>query len=416
MDRRKFFKTGIVASAAALSCSSSQRNELNKATLDKLDKVLEGTVIQKENFKEPVFIKAVNLLRNGNHFIVEVIAANGATGYAISNNAHMVYLYPILVGRIAPLFVDKDARDLDELIEDVYVSNSNYKYQGLAFWVSLASVEFAVLDLLGKVTQKPVGELLGGVFNKEIAVYQANNYRGRTAEESVDLIRKAVEETNAKAAKYKIGGRMRKNADFPPGRTEKLIPLVRKVLGDELTIYADSNGSYDVENSIRIGRMLEDTNVSFFEEPCRFDHYDETKAVADILDIPIAGGEQESSMWAFRWLIANGAHQVVQPDVFYFGGMVRSIKVARMADVLGIPCTPHISGSGLGYLYMLNFVSAVKNAGSYHEYKGLNKEIPFDCPTSLLKPVDGVIKVPTSPGMGIELDRNFIQNAKKVEI
>ena len=66
------------------------------------------------------------------------------------------------------------------------------------------------------------------------------------------------------------------------------------------------------------------------------------------LKIPIAGGEQEPSLHMFRWLIANDALQIVQPDMFYFGGMVRSMKVARMAAALGKECTPHISGSGLG--------------------------------------------------------------------
>ena len=159
---------------------------------------------------------------------------------------------------------------------------------------------------------------------------------------------------------------------------------------------------------------MEEYDYDFFEEPVPFDWYEETKAVADGLDIPIAGGEQEPSMHQFEWLIRNEALQVVQPDIFYFGGMIRSMRVARMADQMGISCTPHISGSGLGYLYMMHFVSALPNAGPYHEFKGWNDEIPLHCPTSPLTSEGGVIKVPTGPGLGVEIDPEYVERHKKV--
>jgi len=113
-------------------------------------------------------------------------------------------------------------------------------------------------------------------------------------------------------------------------------------------------------------------------------------------------------MHNFRWLIANRALDIVQPDIFYFGGMIRSIKVARMAELLGMPCTPHISGSGLGYLYMMHFVSVIPNPGQFHEFKGFNKEIPLQCETSDLNSDGGIVSVPTGPGSGIEIDPDFI--------
>ncbi len=76
--------------------------------------------------------------------------------------------------------------------------------------------------------------------------------------------------------------------------------------------------------------------------------------------------------------------------MFYFGGMIRSMKVARMAEAFGKECTPHISGSGLGYLYMMHFVSAIPNAGPFHEFKGFNEELPFTCATSSLSSNGGL--------------------------
>lgn len=72
-----------------------------------------------------------------------------------------------------------------------------------------------------------------------------------------------------------------------------------------MDIHADSNSSYDPPEAIRVGRLLEDIGAVYYEEPCPFDHLEDTKTVADALAIPVSGGEQESSQRRFRWMIAN---------------------------------------------------------------------------------------------------------------
>ncbi len=409
-SRRNFLKTSSVSAVGTtffLGAAASEK-KIDKPNYEQLDEVLARPVLKTELFSSPVIIEKLELLRLDDNFLCRVISTDGAVGISVSNNMQMVSLYPIFVNRLKPFFIGKDAVELEKLLDEVYVYQSNYKLQNLAFWVPLATIEFAILDLLGRIANKSIGEMIGEIHNPEIAVYQANNYRGKSAKESIVEIVKNVEETQAKAVKFKVGGRMSSNADYPPGRTEELIPLVRKTFGDKMAIYADSNGSYDAKEAIRIGKMLQEYKIDFYEEPVPFDWYDETKEVADALDIPIAGGEQEPSMHGFRWLIGNNALHIVQPDIFYFGGMVRSIKVARMAATKGMTCVPHISGSGVGYLYMMHFVSAVPNAGPFHEFKGFNTEIPINCSTSDLESHGGVVKVPTGPGMGVEIDPVYI--------
>ena len=380
----------------------------------KLDEVLARPVLKSDLFTDPVIIESLELLRYENNFICRVRSSGGAEGTSVGNNAQLISLYPIFLNRLQPFFIGKDARMLERVLDEVYVYKSNYKVQNLALWVPQATIEFAILDMLGRIAGKSIGELIGEIHNPEVAVYRANNYRGETALESIEKIKQNVEETRAKAVKFKVGGRMSKDADYPPGRTEELIPLVRKTFGDDMVIYADSNGSYSAGEAIRIGKLMEEYQFDFYEEPVPFDWYEETKEVADALDVPIAGGEQEPSMHQFRWLIANDALDIVQPDMFYFGGMIRSMKVARMAEAFDKPCVPHISGSGLGYLYMMHFVSAVPNAGPYHEFKGFNKEIPAECKTSSLESEEGVVTVPSGPGMGLEIDPDYI--AKHVPV
>jgi L-alanine-DL-glutamate epimerase-like enolase superfamily enzyme len=415
-NRREFLRSTalIVAGAPILMGANSVDDESIKHKYSQLDQVLNQPVLKKELFSSSVIIEKLELLRLNDNFICRVISKEGAEGISVSNNMQMVSLYPIFVNRLQPYFIGKDAVELEKLLEEVYVFQSNYKLQSLALWIPLATIEFAILDMLGRIAGKSLGELIGEIHHPEIAVYQANNYRGKSAKESIKLIVENVEKTQAKAVKFKVGGRM-SNSDTPPGRTEELIPLIRKTFGEEMTIYADSNGSYDLKEAIRIGNILEEYKIDFYEEPVPFDWYEETKQVADVLKIPIAGGEQEPSLRNFRWLIANDALQIVQPDIFYFGGMIRSMKVARMADSQGISCVPHISGSGLGYLYMIHFVSALPNAGKFHEFKGFNTEIPLNCSTSDLESSEGVVKVPTGSGSGIEIDSAYINNHKLVK-
>lgn len=414
-NRRQFLSSALAAGSLlplrGVTCGAETPDDSDLAR--RLDEASAQPVLRREGFSEPVRIASVEVLRAEEQYIVRVVSSDGAVGHAVSTRQRMQYLCPMLLQRVAPYFLGKDARDLDALVDGVYLHEGNYKLQGLAFWVCVASVEMAVLDMLGRTAGVSIVRLVGEPLRKRVGVYYANNYRGKTAEESVRRMQENVARYPVGAIKFKIGGRMSRNADDPAGRTEALIPLVREAFGDRMVIYADSNGSYDSVEAIRIGSILEEHGVAFYEEPCPFDHLEETRRVADALEIPIAGGEQESSMRRFRWMILNNAVQVVQPDLFYFGGFVRSIRVARMAAEAGMQVTPHMAGVSLGYLYVLHFASCVQNVGPHMEFKGKNDAVPFRCPTSTLElNDDGTLTAPTGPGLGIEIDEDYLSRAE----
>jgi L-alanine-DL-glutamate epimerase-like enolase superfamily enzyme len=413
LSRRSFLVDTIAAGVIASSARGAKAREERTATDRLLDDAASAPVLQVDRLDKPVKIVAMDLLRNGRNFVVRVRTADGAEGIGVPNAMHLVHTYPIFVNRVAPFFVGKDARELEPLLWELYRHDDNYKYQGLALWVCVAAAEFAILDLLGKLTNRPIGDLLGGVKRREIAVYRASGIRGNTPENEVANLKQIVAESGAKALKFRLGGRMNKNADSLPGRTERLIPLVRETFGKEMTLYADSNSSYDVPKAIEVGRLMEEYDYAFYEEPCRFDHFEETKAVADALSIPVAAGEQEFSDYGFRWMIANRGVDIVQPDLHYHGGFIRSMRVARMAHAAGMQCTPHMSGSGLGYLDAAHFVSCIPNPVPFTEFKG-DSDIPATSDTSSLKCENGVVRVPTGPGFGITIDTAFIRKAVKV--
>lgn len=346
----------------------------------------------------PVIIESIDLLRKGRQHFIRVRSTDGAEGIAL-DNSRAQYLGPIFQQRVAPFFIGKDARNLEELLWDLYRWGSNYKLQGLAFWSPVAWVEFAILDLLGRVAGQSMGELLGGVVRDRIPFYVASGRRDSTPEEEVDYLQGLIDETKATAVKYRVGGRMSRNADALPGRTPQLIELSRKVLGDDIAIHADSNSSYDPPQAIEVGRMLEAIGAVYFEEPCPFDRLEDTKQVADALTIPVAGGEQEYSHWRFQWAIQNRAVDIVQPDLHYYGGLIRSIRVSRMAELREMPTTVHISG-GFGFIYMLHFASRTPDIGRFQEYKRNIEKYRdwFDPPLEI---IEGALVVPKGPGVGI---------------
>ncbi|MEO8024837.1 MAG: mandelate racemase/muconate lactonizing enzyme family protein [Bryobacteraceae bacterium] len=381
-------------------------------SMEELERAAALPVLKRDGLDKPVVIRSVELLKQDKDYFVRVRSADGAEGVSVCNPPRADYLDRIFKDLVAPVFLKKDARDLEDLLWQCYRHGDNYKLYGIALWSPLAWVEMAVLDMLGRINGKPIGQLIGDVRRKDIAVYVASGRRDSTPSQEIEYLQSLVEQSKAKALKFRVGGRMSRNADAMPGRTETLIPLVRKTFGDSFDLHADSNSSYDPAHAIPVGRMLEDNGYVYYEEPCEFDALGDTKKVRDALAIPIAQGEQEYSEWRFRWSIANRVQDIVQPDLFYYGGLIRSMRVARMAAVAKMPTTCHISG-GFGFVYMLHFASVVPDIGKYQEYKlGMEKYGGWFDPPIAVK--DGRMSVPKGPGVGIKDPAGLLKGAKMV--
>ncbi len=419
---RRAMLSGLAAGGTGLGAAQQQKAGQAPARVrDRfalLDEILKKPVLKKHLFPAPVILDSVELLRLDNRFLCRVRWRDGAEGISVAHS-EMRNLYPIFLRRLQPFFLGKDARELDLILERVFVYDFNFRFSGISLGIPLATIEFAILDLLGRIAGKPVGELIGEIHHPQVGVYVATEWREKPVEESLELIRKEVAKYDARALKIKVGGLMFMTTDMyaagPPGRTEKIIPLIRKTFGDEMALYADANGFYTVPEAIRVGRLLEQYGYRYFEEPVMFDHLDEIKQVADALSIPVSNGEQDYSFYGFRWLLANGGLDIVQPDNYYFGGLIRSMKVARMAAAFGKQFIPHMSGGGLGYLYNICLVSAVPNAGEHHEFKGYQTHVRFECKSSPLKVVNGKIQVPSGPGFGVDFDPDWVKRHEAVK-
>jgi L-alanine-DL-glutamate epimerase-like enolase superfamily enzyme len=412
LNRRQIVAGAIGAAARPALAAKSPYTAKPRTgpSMDDLARVAALPVLKRDRLNTPVIIRSIELLQAGKEYFVRIRSTDGAEGMSVCNPPRADYLDRIFKNLVVPVFLKKDARDLENLLWEAYRYGDNYKLYGIALWSPLAWVEMAILDLLGRINGRSIGQLLGDVRRKEIAVYVASGRRDTTPPQEIEYLQSLVEKSRAKALKFRLGGRMSRNADAMPGRTQTLIPLVRKTFGDDFDLHGDSNSSYDPAHAIPVGRMLEEYNYIYYEEPCEFDALEDNKKVRDTLSIPIALGEQEYSEWRFRWSIANRVCDIVQPDLFYYGGLIRSLRVERMAALAKMPTTVHISG-GFGFVYMLHFASVAGDIGKYQEYKlGMEKYGAWFDPPLTVK--NGLMSVPAGPGVGIQDPAALLKDAK----
>jgi L-alanine-DL-glutamate epimerase-like enolase superfamily enzyme len=428
-SRRSFLKsagfTGGASAALFFNSCGDRREQRPETDYAILDEIIEQPVLKRELFPKPVIISSLELLRDRDNCICRVRSDEGIEGVSIGHPFIAKSSWPAFIHDLHQHFAGKDARDLDQLIFNAH--EHNIKRQGIPLCVQIASIEFAILDMLGNIADKPAGQLIGDLLHPEVSIYlgtRLGELRHKDPEESLPLVQQDQEETGAKAIKIRAGAgdNLGRNNENAPGRTEKLVRMAREVFGEEMVLMIDGNGTYDVNEAIRLGKILEEYNYYFYEEPIPWDWYEEQKQVEEALDIPMAGGEEEFGVHAFRYLIGNEVFQVVQPDLFYYGGMIRTMQVARMAEAAGLQITPHISGGGLGYVYMLQMVSVCPAAAEYHEFKMFHTRdangtvVPVESKAGSFESIDGVIKVPMGSGLGVTIDPDYIRSHTVVTV
>ena len=167
INRRGFLTTALAGGAATALPLFSGQSEIKELPYAKLDEAIKRPVLKTNLFSEPVIIETLDLLQYKGNYLCRVRSKDGVEGFSFGNS-QLSSLYPIFVKRLQPFFIGKDARNLESLLEEVYVYKSNYKLQSVALWVPLATIEFAILDLLGRISNKQMGQLIGEIQNSDI--------------------------------------------------------------------------------------------------------------------------------------------------------------------------------------------------------------------------------------------------------
>ena len=316
--------------------------------------------------------------------------------------------------QIAPYALGSEALDIEKIVEEI--PEKEHKFPGSYLRRALAGLETALWDLRGKLENKSVCELLGGK-PRPFRVYGSSMKRDITPQAEAERLYRLRDEFGFDAFKFRIGKECGHDEDEWPGRTEKIVPTVRKTLGDQVSLLVDGNSGYSPQKAISVGRMLEDNGICHFEEPCPYWELEWTKQVTDALNLDVTGGEQDCDLTIWKRMIDMRAVNVVQPDVCYLGGVTRTLKVAEMARQAELPCTPHSANLSLVTVFTLHLMGALRNAGPYVEFS-IEGDDYYPWQEGIYDPAlavkDGKVQIPDGPGWGVEINPDFLEKSQSV--
>jgi L-alanine-DL-glutamate epimerase-like enolase superfamily enzyme len=311
---------------------------------------------------------------------------------------------------VAPYFVGRAVWDIEAVVDSFL--RQMYKFPSSFILRAIAGIDTAAWDALGVVTGQPVAKLIGGQARDSVPMYASSMLRSITPEAEAERMVRLVEEQGFGAVKIRVGEAMGRDQDAAPGRTERIIPLMRATLGTGIDISADANGGYSPGQAVRVGRALEEHGYFHFEEPVAFTDIDQMTRLAQTLDIAVSGGEQDTSIPQFQRLLSSGAVDIIQPDIGYIGGIGRARQVALMADAHGIPCTAHCANDSLLQVFSLHLATAMPSCYQRQEWSVECTDWTQGVYEPMLTVRDGAVAAPTAPGWGIELLPEFIRQAE----
>ena len=360
-------------------------------------------------------IKSIETFSNEFVGLVRLRTDDGAEGWGqvSTYNADLTSL--VMHRQVAPYALGQDALEIETLIDKI--TEIEFKFPGSYLRRALSGLDTALWDLRGKVEGKSVCELLGGT-PRPFPVYASSMKRDITPEEEAERIVGLRDVHGYNAFKFRIGKECGHDEDEWPGRTEAIVPAIRRAVGDEMTLLVDANCCYTPKKAIEIGHMLEDYGISHFEEPCPYWDFEWTAEVTEglkALKIDVAGGEQDCSLSTWRRMIEMRAFDIVQPDICYVGGLSRTLRVAAMAQKAGLPCTPHSANLSLVTVFTLHMMGAIENAGPYVEFSIEGTDY-YPWQVGIYNPVleahDGKVQIPDGPGWGVEINEEWLAGAK----
>ena len=347
--------------------------------------------------------------------LVRVRTDEGIEGWGQVAPYHADVTVHVLHRQVAPHALGRDALDIDSFVDSL--PELEHKFHGSHLYRALAGIDTALWDVRGKLEGKGVSELLGGE-RRSLPAYASSMRRDITPEAEAERLLRERDEHGYRSFKVRIGKECGHDADEWPGRTEALVPHVRRAIGDDAALLVDANSCYSPARAIEVGQLLADNGVSHFEEPCPHWKLDWTREVAAALELDVAGGEQDWDERVWRSMVDTRVVDVVQPDVCYVGGLTRALRVARLAAARGMPCTPHSANHSLVLVFALHLLAALENPGKYVEFS-IEPDDDYPWQVAMYEPrptvVDGFVDVPDGPGWGVAISPDWLARSEHRE-
>ena len=357
-------------------------------------------------------IKRIETFCNPFVGFVRVTADDGAQGWGQVSAYHADITVQVLHRQVAPWSIGQDALDIERLMD--IIPEREHKFPGSHLYRAMCGLDTALWDLRGKLEGKPVCELLGGKA-RPLRAYASSIKRDITPKDELRRLPALRDKFGFDAFKFRIGAEYGHDVDEWPGRTEEIVPAMRKAMGDGVDLLVDANSCYSPKRAIEVGHMLEDNGICHFEEPCPYWELEQTREVREALSLDVTGGEQDCYLPLWKHMVEMHAVDIVQPDVCYLGGMARSMEVAKMAHAAGLPCTPHSANLSMVTLFTMHLLCAIPNPGKYLEFsiegpdyypwqEGLFVRSPYQVR-------DGHVAISPEPGWGVEVHPEWLQRA-----
>ena len=354
-------------------------------------------------------LKTIETFTSQDVGFVRVTAEDGSQGWGQVSTYHSDITSKILHRQVAPWTLGEDTADLDNLLD--IVTEREHKFPGSYLRRAMAGLDTAIWDMRGKLAGKPVTELLGGSPGL-IRAYASSMKRDITPTDEATRLKILRDTKGFDAFKVRAGAEVGRNQDEWPGRTEEIIPTMRRELGNDVDLLIDANSCYSPNRAIEVGNILQDYGFSHYEEPCPYWELEQTKKVTDALTIDVTGGEQDCDLPTWNRMIEMRAVDIVQPDILYLGGISRTLRVVEKAQKSKLPVTPHCANLSLVTLFTMHLLRAIPNAGKYLEfsiegadYYPWQEGIFTQCPYGI---EDGHARVTDAPGWGVEINPEWL--------
>jgi D-galactarolactone cycloisomerase len=344
--------------------------------------------------------------------LVEVETDGGVSGWgeALCQGLQPPEIAAAAINKVLKdLITGADPLEPEVLWHRMYHQTRDYGQKG-ALIGALSAIDIALWDIAGKVRGEPVAKLLGGMFRTRVEAYATGFYRLKGRGEARRLSQEAEGHVAAgfRALKIKLG--------FGIDDDLAVMRAIREVAKDK-EVMIDVNHAYSVADAIRLGRSLEDMGwrLRWYEEPVVQEDLDGYAEVRRALATPIAGGENEYTLFGFRELLARRALDIAQPDICIAGGFSGCRHIIALAHAHGVQVNPHVWGSAVGQAASLQLIAATPIAN--HSLFPREPLLEFDTSShpfrehltdSPLRQREGWVEIPQKPGLGIEISKDVL--------
>ncbi len=313
-----------------------------------------------------------------------------------------------------PLLLGESPLNTAVLWQAMYHRSRDFGRKGSVV-AAISALDIALWDLCGKFLNQPIHQLLGGAVRNKVTPYATGFYRIHGQGEAARLADEARSHYNAgfRAMKIKLGFGVHDDT------------VVIRTIGDELReelntgeveLMVDSNHAYGRNEALKLGRVLEDFPLRWYEEPVVPEDIDGYRWLRDRLDVPIAGGENEHTAIGFNSLFQKQALDIAQPDIGSCGGITAARDITALAQANGVSVNPHVWGSAVAQAASLQWIATLPI--THHNLFPQQPLLEYDRSSHpfrqqlIHKPWElenGVINIPTEPGLGICINDDVVR-------